>query len=137
MLDDGNTDCTVEILINASGADVTNQPLSPVALVATPVASGDVQLIWSFPFPSKPTGFHVYQGPSPGVIDFTTIVATVSYFGNVHYSAIITGLTAGNSYQFAVVAYNGSGDGPSVVATATSNGTAPLNPINFVAAAVA
>lgn len=147
LLDDGNTDAVVLIEIDAAGNDMTSRPRQPQAVVATPLAGGNVRLSWTYPYADRataPQGFRVYKGPAGGSIDFGTVVGTSGYGApspppppiGARFSATVSGLADGTAYLFAVRAYNASGESdPSATAQATSDGTAPLNPANLTATA--
>lgn len=148
-LDDGNTDAAVLILINGAGADVTNQPKAPQAATATPAAGGTVNLTWLYPYTdaaTRPTGFHVYQGPFPGALGGSPVLTVPFGVGPLSgsggpsrlFRGQVTGLTGGSSYQWGIAAYNAAGDGPQTIVTATAAtaSTAPSNPTNLTATLV-
>src|SRR5262249_17977325 len=60
-----NLDCTVLIVLDAWGNDITGRPAPPAGLRAFPLAGGAIRVEWSYP-PARgsgvPTGFHVYIG---------------------------------------------------------------------------
>jgi len=67
-----NLDCAVEIVLDASGNDITMRPEAPFGLRAFATAGGGIRAEWTYPFLNSatlPTGFHVYLTPFvPGVL---------------------------------------------------------------------
>ena len=60
-----NLDCSVTIVLDAEGNDITDIPASPTGLRAFATAGGGVRVEWWYPatIGSKaPTGFHIYAG---------------------------------------------------------------------------
>jgi len=84
------------------------RPGAPAGLVAA-AGRSEVSLSWTAPASGPPvTGYHVYQGTSPGGESFNAPVAAVA-----GTSATVTGLADGTAYYFVVRAVNGAGEGPS------------------------
>ncbi len=136
-LEEQNVDCAVTITLNASRADVTNQPPAPLALSARATAGGGAVLDWVYAPPSAanaPTGFHVYVGV--GAPSFGSPVATVPYAGQRAFQATLSGLTGGSIYAVAVRAYNAIAEEQNAnLATFTAASTAPTSVRNLTATA--
>ena len=82
-----NLDCSVEIVLDSSGADITNRPLAPIGLRALAMAAAGVRVEWTYANmqPAKtPTGFHVYIAScGPGTL---SPVAPVARAGTQSYA---------------------------------------------------
>src|SRR5262249_14998464 len=105
----------------APGVDAPGgEPGAPTDVVATPNIDKGVRLSWTQP-PGIPTSYTVTASPADGT---ATVDGT---------DAIVTGLTAGTSYTFTVLATNDSGDGPasdpSAPVTVVAGPAAPTDPI--------
>lgn len=133
-LEELNLDCAAEVVIDATGLDVTDRPQPPTGLRVDPLPGGSLRVGWHYPIargPKAPTGFHVYVGTG-GTPDYSSPAATVAYslgFMNA-FAVTLTGLTGGTAYTVAVRAYNASGDEPNatvVTATAKTSGPAPVD----------
>lgn len=127
-LTETNVDAVVRIATDAAGADVTGLPNAPTHLSATPGAAGSMTVRWSYNPGGQggaPTGFHVYAG-TPAV-SYATPAATVSHVrGKPAYSATLAALADGAAYQFAVRAYNGTGEeSNTATAAAVASSTGP------------
>ncbi len=111
-LEEKNLDASIRLLLNSSGADITNRPPAPVALRAFARANGSIRVEWAYPYPSlgsrRPTGFHVYLG-SP-TVSYASPVATIPFTGLPVHIADIVGLTDGTTYAIGVRAYNATAE---------------------------
>jgi predicted phage tail protein len=104
---------------------------APAGLAAVP-GNGQVTLSWAGPALvgcSPVTGYHVYQGTSPGgeteiPVSCSPVTAT---------SCTVTGLTNGTIYYFKVTAVNGVGEGPGAEVNAVP-ATLPGAPTGLAAA---
>jgi hypothetical protein len=77
-----NVDVAVEIILDATGHDITNRPAAPIGLRAFARAGGAIRVEWAYPIinrPKTPTGFHVYVGLGGPPPDYTRAIATVLY----------------------------------------------------------
>jgi hypothetical protein len=118
-LEEENLDCAVKIVLDASGSDVTNRPLSPTGLRAFAVKGGAIKVEWYYPQaqgPGQPTGFHVYV-TAGATLSYATPAATVPYSAGLMnvFQAVIPGLIGGVGYVLACRAYNGSGEETNIV----------------------
>jgi hypothetical protein len=135
-----NLDCAVEIVLDASGNDITNRPLAPVGLRAFALAGGSVRVEWAFPAvqPGKlPTGFHVYTGTG-GVPNYTLAAATVGYSSAIagSFVANLAGLTDGTVYTIGVRAFNAAAEEPNTITVnVTADATGPSPVVSLTAAA--
>jgi hypothetical protein len=116
----------VSVTLDSSQRDISGLPPAPDGLGVTQNVLGGYRVTWHWPYPSDPTGFHVYLGsPTP---NYALAVATVPATGKQHYRFDGTGLTSGTVYQVAVRAYNAVGEEANVVvASVTGNSTPPAN----------
>ena len=148
-LEEKNLDCSVEIVLDGSCADVTNRPAAPFGLRAFALAGGSVKVEWHFPLttggnlaaaassPRKPVGFHVYIGiPS---VSYASPAATVLYsagFANT-FAATLAGLMDGVVYSIGVRAYNASAEEPNTAfVTVTADSTGPSPVVSLVGMAI-
>jgi hypothetical protein len=136
-----NLDAAVTIVLDASGADITNRPKAPTALRALPRAGGTIRVEWAYntisPSP-VPTGFHVYKGTT-GSPDYGTIAATVSFQAAIagSFMADLPGLTDGTVYTIGVRAYNATAEEPNTVTVnCTADATGPAAVVSLSAAAI-
>jgi hypothetical protein len=115
-------DSLLEIVIDATGADVTGRPAPPDGLLVTPIANGGLRVEWTHPqihLDALPIGFRVYKGTG-GVVNYGSVVATVVYLGPfAHRVDVTSGLTSGTAYTVGVRAYNLAGEEENT-ATATA-----------------
>ena len=125
LLEEENLDCSIVLILDAAGVDITNRPKPPTALRAFATAAGTIRVEWAYntinPSPA-PTGFHVYIGTG-GTPSYVTPAATVSFFSAIGgtYVADLAALTGGIVYTVGVRAYNGIAEEPN---TSTVNVTA-------------
>ena len=130
-LSESNVD-VIKIVIDANGNDVTNRPLPPQHVTATPKADGSLRVEWSFPWRStagpRPTGFRVYVGTGLAP-DYATIVGTAAYReGQQYFRATVTGLAGGVPLKVGVRAYRGTIEETNTIAvTATPNNSPPAS----------
>ncbi len=111
-----NLDCSITLILDAAGHDITNRPVAPTALRAFPTAGGDVRVEWAYntinPSP-VPTGFHVYIGTG-GSPSYAAPVATVP-FGAAIGATFVSNIgpyTSGITYTVGVRAFNGVAEEP-------------------------
>ncbi len=90
------------ITITASGASNSPQQIM-VSLAITAPASGMAKLTWDPNTDTNLTGYKVYAGTSPRAYGSPITVGNVTTFDVIN-------LTAGQTYYFAVTAYNGNGE---------------------------
>lgn len=134
--EDLNTDARARLILDDTGADITNRPESPSDLSAQPIANGGIRVEWAFLSGSNfvdpatlPTEFKVWIQPSPGPIDFTlTPNATFPYSGSLSaYAVDVPGFADGVTYLVAVRASNSSGDDPNeVTVSCVADAVGPL-----------
>lgn len=111
-LSEKNVDAITKIIIDANGNDITNQPLPPQHVSATPIAAGGLRVEWAFPWKStsgpRPTGFRVYVGTG-AFPDYSAPVASVAYReGQLFFRVNVTGLVGGQAYEVGVRAFLGT-----------------------------
>jgi hypothetical protein len=128
-----NLDCSVTIVLDSLGNDITNRPSPPVGLRAFATPAGGIRVEWHYP-PSRgvkaPTGFHVYIGTG-GTPNYSTSVATAPIDEVIlnSFVADLCGLTDGTTYTIGVRAYNASGEEGNtsmVSVTADTSGPSPV-----------
>jgi hypothetical protein len=129
-LEEQNLDCEVEVILDASGDDITNRPAPPTGLRALAQKGGNIKAEWGYPNPASkaktPAGFHVYLGI--GSVSYATPAATVSYGSSIvnTFTATLTGLTNGTTYTIGVRAYNATAEEPNTATvTCTSDASGP------------
>ena len=121
--------------VSATPVAASNLPGAPTGLMAT-AGSSQVSLSWTGPASDGGplvTGYHVYQGITPGGESFNAPVTTAT-----GTSATVTGLTNGTTYYFVVRAVNATGEGPSsneVSATPVAASNLPGAPTGLMATA--
>lgn len=101
---------------SATPTAATSQPGPPNGLAASP-GNGQVTLSWTAPGSgggAAISGYHVYQGTSPGFTLGTPVLSTAST------NATVTGLTNGITYYFVVTAVDASGTVSAVSAEASA-----------------
>ena len=109
-LEEQNLDCSITLILDASGNDITNRPKPPTALRAFATAAGGIRVEWAYntinPLP-VPTGFHVYIGTG-GTPNYGAVKATVSFAASIGatFVANLASLTNGITYTIGVRAYN-------------------------------
>ena len=155
-----NTVATWRGVLDAAGNDLTAVPPPPTAVTARPVAGGVVRVGWKYlppPAGNRPDGFRVYSGvPTPG---YSTPAATLPYVAGLSIyatgpdfiaaalgpgspaaalAADPPGFADGVTGQFAVRAYNATGEEQNVATvTVVGNTAAPQPPDNLAAAVTA
>jgi titin len=110
---------------------ISNTPTDPSNLIATAISSSQINLNWA-DNSSNETGFSIESAPvgTGGFVQIATVGADVTTYSN-------TGLSAGTSLQYRVMAYNGSGNsGYTNIATATTFPALPSTPSNLTASAI-
>lgn len=129
-LEESNVDARVRILVSAAGADLAGLPNAPFGLKAVPTSGGGMKVTWAYNPRGQgaaPTNFHIYKGTP--TVSYASPAATVSYAVSSHnFSATLTSLTNGATYQFSVRAYNASGEETNTViftAKASTSGPSP------------
>jgi hypothetical protein len=129
-LEEQNLDCSVAIVLDAAGNDISNKPMPPIGLRAFAMAAGVVRTEWSYgqaSGPTAPQGFHVYIGTG-STPSYSTPVATVSFnaalFGQ--FVANLTGLSGGTTYAIGVRAFNATAEEANTsTVTVTADATGP------------
>jgi hypothetical protein len=143
-LEEQNLDCTLTIVLDASGIDITNRPAPPLGLRSFALAGGSIRVEWYYPPTSgakAPSGFHVYTGTA-GPPSYTTLAATVLFssgFAN-SFVANMTGLTDGTAHTVGVRAYNAMAEETNtttVSVTAIATGPATVDDLVGVATSTA
>ncbi len=132
-LEEENLDCSVSIILDATGDDVTNRPPPTTVLRAFPLAGGAIRAEWIYPptyGPKTPTGFHVYAGV--GALTYATPTATVAWGSGVANSFVanMSGFTDGTTYKVGVRAFNATAEEMNtntVTVTAIAIGPAPVD----------
>ena len=115
-LEEQNLDCSITLILDASGNDITNRPKPPTALRAFATAGGGIRVEWAYntinPLP-VPTGFHVYIGTG-GTPNYGAVKATVSFAASIGatFVANLASLTTGITYTIGVRAYNAVAEEP-------------------------
>jgi hypothetical protein len=109
-LEEQNIDCVVEIVLDANGKDITNQPVPPIGMRAFATEGGGIKVEWFHVRTDRsrdPVGFNVYVGVG-GTPDYEQPAAIVAYSSAVMntWYAVLSGLTDGTSYAIGVRAYN-------------------------------
>jgi hypothetical protein len=133
-----NLDCAVEIILDASGNDITNQPAPPLGLRAFALAAAAIRVEWFYPRTvgaKAPAGFHVYIGTG-GAPSYASPVATVSATSVIAgaFVANLTGLSDGTAYSVGVRAFNATAEETNTTAvTVTADATGP-NPVQSLTA---
>jgi hypothetical protein len=137
-----NLDAYVKIILDPTGADITNRPNPPTGLRALATAGGGVRVEWIYSpttGPMAPTGFHVYigTGTMPG---YGAAAATVGFNSRVlnSFVANLAGLSNGVTYAIGVRAFNAVAEEPNtnvVRVTADATGPAPVDGLTVTATA--
>lgn len=114
VLEDKNVDAIVRIVVDDSGADVTNRPSPAVMPTARASSSGKATVSWShnrLAAGATPTGFKVWltAGTSADYGVAPTVVVPYEDPTTITYSTILSGLVDGTLYSIGVCAYNASG----------------------------
>ncbi len=113
-LEEENLDCSITLVLDSSGNDITNRPSAPLAIRAFATAAGGIRVEWAYntinPSPI-PTGFHVYWGTG-GMPSYLSPVATVPFASAIAdtFVANLTGGTNGTTYTIGVRAYNATAE---------------------------
>ena len=142
-LEEQNLDCSVRIVLDATGNDITNRPAPPSGLRAFALAGGSVRAEWFYPPPSgprTPTGFHIYTGVGP--LSYATPTTTVLFSQGIanSYVANMAGFIDGTTYTIGVRAFNATAEEMNtnaVAVTAIATGPAAVDSLVGVAAAQA
>ena len=109
-LEEQNVDAVVELVLDASGNDVTRIPAPPLGLRAFSIAGGKVRVEWTIPGGDRsrqPLGFRVYLGTG-SVPDYTLPVSTVAWSSARYgcFAAELAGLGNGSPRSIGVRSYN-------------------------------
>ncbi|MDR3622800.1 MAG: hypothetical protein P4L85_25830 [Paludisphaera borealis] len=113
-LEECNLDASVQLDLDAGGADVTWVPHPPLGVRALQLAGGRVRIEWTSQATDprrRPTGFHVYA--QSGVLtDYTTPAAVAPYATDLSgtFAVEIGPLVDGVTYAVGVRAYNTYGE---------------------------
>jgi hypothetical protein len=139
-LEEENLDCSVTIVLDASGQDITNQPPAPVGLRAFATAGGAIRVEWISPpttVVQQPQGFHVYFGTG-GTPNYASPAATVLFAAATAntFATNLTGLTDGITYTIGVRAYNAIAEETNTnTVTVTADATGPNAVVSLTAIA--
>jgi hypothetical protein len=115
-LEEQNLDCSITLILDASGNDITNRPKPPTALRAFATAGGGIRVEWAYntinPSP-VPTGFNVYIGTG-GTPSYGSPAATVPFAASIGATFVsnVGPLTSGITYTVGVRAFNGVAEDP-------------------------
>lgn len=120
--EESNGDAWFRLRIDAGGANITALPNPPGDVGASAVGSTSMLVTWTYAAVDQggaPTGFKVWA--NTGALDYTAPEkATVAYeAGRAVYSATVTGLSAGSTYNVGVRATNATGTEPNTTAVAS------------------
>jgi hypothetical protein len=139
-LEEQNLDAAVELMLDATGRDVTDVPLPPMGVRALPLASGAIRVEWTCPCIDprrQPDGFRVYLG-TPQAIDYLQPVAVVPWSSSMAgaFSGTVASLVDGMAYGVNVRAFNSRGEEANTgVIQVTADGTPPALVDGLAAAA--
>jgi hypothetical protein len=140
-LEEQNLDCSLTIILDTMGHDITNRPLPPTSLRALARAGGAIRVEWTYPPTTgsrAPTGFHVYAGTG-GVPNYATPLATVSAkssFGSAYVSNL-TGFIDGATYTIGVRAFNSTAEEPNInTVNVTADATGPSAVVSLTGTAI-
>ncbi len=133
-LEEQNLDCSLTIVLDASGNDITNRPVSSSGLRAFALAGGSIRAEWYYPPTSgakAPSGFHVYTGTGE-MPSYTMPAATVLFSTGIANSFVVnmTGFSDGVTYSIGVRAFNTTAEEPNtyaVTVTAIATGPGPVD----------
>lgn len=110
-LEEENVDAAVLIIVDPSGADITNRPAPPFGLRLRNETGGRVIAEWTHPGgvgAERPTGFNIYTGwPTPDYNAPAMTTTSRAFHGS--FSAVLEGLSDGN-LAVAVRAFNGTAE---------------------------
>lgn len=113
-LEDKSVEAIIRIVIDGSGADVSNRPAPPSLVTARISAAAKAFVTWihSKVAPGgKSVGFKVWM-TAGGTVDYTAspnATVPVSFTRDYVYRTTLTGLTDGTLYTIGVRAYNATG----------------------------
>lgn len=138
-LEERNVDARVRVLVSAAGVDLASLPNAPSNLSALAGPGGTATVSWVYNPRGQgaaPTNFHVYRGTP--TVSYGSPVATVAYSPTAQvFSATLSGLTGGSTYQVAVRAYNATGEEANTsVATFVASTLGPKAPIDLAATVI-
>jgi Fibronectin type III domain len=139
-LEEENLDCSVTIVLDASGQDITNQPPAPVGLRAFATAGGAIRVEWISPPTSavqQPQGFFIYFGTG-GTPNYASPAATVLFTAATAntFATNLAGLTDGTTYTIGVRAYNATAEEANTnTVTVTADATGPTAVVSLTAVA--
>ena len=140
-LEEENLDASITLILDASGCDITNRPLSPTAIRAFATAGAGIRVEWAYntinPSP-VPTGFHVYIGTG-GTPVYGSPAATVSFQASIAgtFVANLAGLANGTTYTVGVRAYNATAEEPNTnTVNVTAASVGPTAVLDLTATAI-
>jgi hypothetical protein len=141
-LEEQNLDCAVKIVLDSTGADITNVPLPPTGLRALATKGGGITVEWHYPQttrgPKAPTGFRVYSGTG-GPPSYASPVLTALFgsgFMNT-YQSVIPSLADGTAYTIGVRAFNATGEEKNTTTvTVTADATGPSPVVSLTGTAI-
>jgi hypothetical protein len=125
-----NLDCSVTIVLDAFGNDISNQPLSPMGIRSFATPNGSIRVEWYYPStrgPTAPIGFNVYIGIGL-TPNYSTPAKKVLYSAGLYnvFVANISGLIDETTYSVGVRAYNWSGEEQNTITVSvTADATGP------------
>jgi hypothetical protein len=143
-LEERNLDCSITLILDSSGNDITNRPVPPTGLRAMAVKGGNLKVEWSHPLsglgarPTTPVGFNVYLGTSTP-LSYISPAATVSWTSSIMnvFTATLSGLTSGTTYWIGVRSYNATSEEPNTATVScASDATGPGAVQSLTASAV-
>lgn len=113
-LEDKNLDALVRIVVDASGADITNRPSPAIMPTVHASSSGKATVSWSHNRLAQggtPTGFKVWMtaGTSANYAVSPDVDVLYEDISTITYSVILSGLVDGTLYTVGVRSYNASG----------------------------
>jgi hypothetical protein len=115
-LEETNIDAVTTVIVDASGANVSDVPGAPSAVSARPAGPTSVTVAWQYlPDPSRPDPmtFNIYMSIG-NVVDWTAAPAASVPFvaGARDFRHVATGLQSGTAYAFGVRSARGAALSP-------------------------
>jgi hypothetical protein len=136
-----NLDCSITLILDAAGRDITNRPLPSTGIRAFATAGGGIRVEWGYntinPSPI-PTGFHVYIGTG-GSPNYASVAVTVLFAASVAgtFVANLAGLSNSTTYTVGVRAYNATAEEPNTnTVNVTASSVGPTAVVSLTATAI-